>query len=102
LDTNQHTDAASPRIQRLYNVTKNHPAHYEKSSDFTTKVAVQATNADTQLLALFQINVYVKSLTKNNWPDGMRKWGKPSVVLEVRKMTRFPSIYSVNSPLHKS
>jgi hypothetical protein len=55
----------------LYNVTKNHPACYDQSSDFTIKVAVQATNAETQLLALFQINVYVNSLAQNNWPDGM-------------------------------
>ena len=41
LDTKQHTVAASPRIQMLYNVTKNHPAHYDQSFDFTSKVVVK-------------------------------------------------------------
>jgi hypothetical protein len=40
LDTNQHTAAASPRIQMLYNITKNQPAHYDQSYDFTSKVVV--------------------------------------------------------------
>jgi hypothetical protein len=40
INTNQHTVAASPRIQMLFNVTKNHPALYDQSSDFTSKVVV--------------------------------------------------------------
>jgi hypothetical protein len=66
-------------------IPQNSNAHNHKSSDFTSKVVVYATNAETQLLALFQINVHVNSLAPNIWPDSMQTLCKSSIVLEVRK-----------------
>jgi hypothetical protein len=51
-----------------HSIPQNSNAHNDQSSDFTLKVVVYATNAETQLLAMFQINVHVNGLAPNIWP----------------------------------